>query len=344
MNAFAQGPTMSNGTNEPGLAAPHGGPQETSVVPELSLIAPPTISEMADDTAPPMAPGIGGFNIDPPAPTASPAEGDLAIEHTRDRLLLMPELVPQPPVQAGRKTKSSFIFHLVAIVAMVGITLLTFPDEAGKEVSDISGAVMPLHESLPSAKTSHEGLASAKTSVQPARLVIQSQNGLANEPLPLGISLKDASGGETVTVAGLAEGTELSLGTSLGLAGWLVSAGDLDKTFVGAPKDFVGAMDATVNLRSAKDQLLDSQIIRLEWSEKEQERLAPRSNPPKSALVQSELVQRDLVQSDLVQPDLPKSDLAQSNLTEPTLVQPNRPTLHLRQSDQLKPDTPIPGP
>jgi hypothetical protein len=250
-------------------------------VPELSPIAPPTAPGIPDVAAPPMAPGIGGFNIDPPAPRASPIKGCVAVEDMRGRWLFKPEMVRQLPIQTAqdamivRTGKSSFVFHLLAIVAVVGVMLLAFPDEAGKEVSDSSRAVMPLHEDL----------SSAGTSAYPARLVIESQKGFANEPLPLGISLKDASGGETVTVAGLAEGTELSLGTSLGLAGWLVSAGDLDKTFVGVPQDFVGVMDATVNLRSASDQLLDSQVVRLEWIEKKEERLTLRLDPPKQAQV-----------------------------------------------------------
>src|SRR5215813_14098454 len=49
-----------------------------------------------------------------------------------------------------------------------------------------------------------------------AHLAIQNQKGLTIEPLPLGISVADGSGGETVTVGGLAEGTELSFGTALG--------------------------------------------------------------------------------------------------------------------------------
>ena len=143
--------------------------------------------------------------------------------------------------------------------------LLAFPDVARIQVRDILGQVAPLDEAL----------SSAGTSVYPARLIVESQKGLANEPLPLGISLKDASGEETVTVAGLAEGTELSLGTSIGLAGWLLSAHDLDKTFVGARGDFVGVMDATVNLRSASGQLLDSRIVRFEWIKKKEESLLP---------------------------------------------------------------------
>jgi hypothetical protein len=51
-------------------------------------------------------------------------------------------------------------------------------------------------------------------------------------------------------VAGLAEGIELSLGAPQGSTGWLVSARDLDKTFIGTPQDFVGVMDATITLHS----------------------------------------------------------------------------------------------
>jgi hypothetical protein len=51
-------------------------------------------------------------------------------------------------------------------------------------------------------------------------------------------------------VAGLAEGIELSLGTPQGSTAWLVSARDLDKTFIGTRQDFVGVMDATVTLGS----------------------------------------------------------------------------------------------
>jgi TPR repeat protein len=73
-----------------------------------------------------------------------------------------------------------------------------------------------------------------------------------------------------VTIAGLAKGTDLSLGSSQGQAGWLLSARDLEKTFVGPPKDFVGVMDAKVKLSSADGQLLDSRVLRLEWTEKKE--------------------------------------------------------------------------
>ena len=88
-------------------------------------------------------------------------------------------------------------------------------------------------------------------------------------------------------MAGLANDAELSLGTSLGAAGWRVPAHDLDKTFVGARGDFVGIMDAMVILRSSGGELLDSQAVRFEWIQEKREDLEPKIGPsePMSVLL-----------------------------------------------------------
>src|SRR5262245_60733722 len=57
---------------------------------------------------------------------------------------------------------------------------------------------------------------------------------------PLAFRSKMGRARENLTVAGLAEGIKLSLDTSQGSTGWLVSARDLDKTFIGTRQDFVG--------------------------------------------------------------------------------------------------------
>jgi hypothetical protein len=116
-------------------------------------------------------------------------------------------------------------------------------------------------------------------------VVTARQRSYVNELLPLGMWLNDASGKETVTVAGLAEGTELSLGTSRGLAGWVLSGRDLDKTFVAPPRDFVGVMNATVKLSSAGGELLDVQIVQLEWIAKTEDVLRPLVEPAKPPTV-----------------------------------------------------------
>src|SRR5262249_10177523 len=78
-----------------------------------------------------------------------------------------------------------------------------------------------------------------------AHLAIQNQKSLTIEALPLGISVADGSGGETVTVGGLAEGS------------------------------FVGVMTAKVTLNSATGKRLDTRDVRFEWSTPE-----PYSAPP----------------------------------------------------------------
>jgi hypothetical protein len=165
----------------------------------------------------------------------------------------------------ARFGRLSFVVTLAAIVA-IGVTLMTFPNEIRKRVSDISGMVRPLFE----------GSSRAKTPTKPPRLVVEGQKGFANEPLPLGVSLNGASGEERVTLAGLALGTSLSAGTPLGLTSWQMLARDVGNAFVYAPKDFAGVMDAAIDLRSASgDWLIDSQIVRLEWVQKNEQRLAP---------------------------------------------------------------------
>ena len=74
---------------------------------------------------------------------------------------------------------------------------------------------------------------------------------------------------KSVTVAGLSEGTELSLGTALESGNWLVPVADLDKTFVGAPMSFVGVMTVKVTLKSATGKHLDTRNIRFEWGKPE---------------------------------------------------------------------------
>src|SRR6516165_2610919 len=174
----------------------------------------PALSPIAPPTSPPMAPGVGGFNIDPPVPRANPVGGEVAIAHTRRQALPNPNPVPQAPIRAQRTAlivesgESSFIPRLLAVIAIAGVILLMFREETRKQLSDI----------LEAARSSYK-VSSAETSAYQPRLVVENQKGFANEPLPLGISVKDGSGVETLTVAGLAEGIELSLGTSQGSAG-----------------------------------------------------------------------------------------------------------------------------
>jgi hypothetical protein len=192
------------------------------------------------------------------------------------RLFLKPESNRPWSIQLRRKVDDlSFVLNLFAIVALIGLPLLALRDNAGTQVREQSGDMIP----------ARDGLSVARTSSHPTLVITASQKGYVNEPLPLGIWLDDASGKETVTIAGLGKGTDVSLGTSRGLTGWLLSAGDLNKTFVGPPRDFVGVMNATVELSSAGGQLLESQVIQFEWIAKTEDVLRPVVEPAKPPAV-----------------------------------------------------------
>src|SRR5580700_9938246 len=190
------------------------------------------------------------------------------------RLFLKPE--PNRPwsIQLRRKVDDlSFVLNLLATVTLIGLPLLAPRDNAGTHVREQPGDMMPVRDGSSVARTS------------PALVVTASQKSYVNEPLPLGMWLNNDSGKETVTIAGLVEGTELSQGTSRGLAGWVLTGGDLDKTFVGPPRNFVGVMNATVELSSAGGQLLESQVIQFEWIAKTEYALRPVVEPAKPPAV-----------------------------------------------------------
>ena len=212
-----------------------------------------------------MAPGLGGFNIEPPAtPESTPT-----LKGVREPRVLKPDIIwPRSGTEQyrlcamernsvgasdGRLLLAPKV--IAAVIGIIGIALLAFPDPMRKMVDSL-GRIKSFGSSA-------------------AHLAIENQKGLTSEPLPLGISVPDGSGGETVTVSGLTEGTELSLGTELGSSSWLVPVADLDKTFVGAPMSFVGVMTAKVTLNSATGERLDTRNIRFEWSTPE-----PYSAPP----------------------------------------------------------------
>jgi hypothetical protein len=99
------------------------------------------------------------------------------------------------------------------------------------------------------------------------RLAFQNSTGAINDPLPLGIILSDSSGGETLVLSDLAEGTKLSAGTDLGPTRWSVPGRDLDKAFIAAPENFSGSMQVTAKLYSSGNLVLETKSIRFEWNQ-----------------------------------------------------------------------------
>jgi hypothetical protein len=226
---------------------------------------------------PPQAPGIGRRNIAAPSlaprgldndapPLPSRFEGDVAIEALRRRLALDPQPVPEPPIRLRQSNRMAWIGRLFAMCMLAGLGAfgVTWATSKQAPVATVNDRDFAEPARPVPAKTARGA------PLAPVRLLVESQRGDVNEPLALGVSLDGKVSGETLLVAGFAEGTRLSVGAPLGRTGWHLSARDLGNAMAYAPTDFVGTMDARVDLR-AHDRVLDSQVLRLEWLPKQPE-------------------------------------------------------------------------
>ena len=244
---------------------------------------------MAPDAAgttasPPMAPGLGGFNIDPPAAELPDFEGDVAVKELRRQMSLHPDFALAPPVQVQRNQAVPWLGRLLLVlISAVGAFGLAFVTLSGGDPSQTrkqdKAALVPAAPPV--------DIVARPAPLPPARLVVESQRAYANEPAPLGVALNGGSGGEMLTLVGLAAGTKLSAGTPRGASTWQVSAHELTGAFAYAPKDFIGVMDAAVDLRSASDRLVDSQVVRLEWIQRKPDVRAALEKPDVRAALAS---------------------------------------------------------
>jgi hypothetical protein len=267
-----------------------GQPQFTSSPPVASA------DELNDNAPEPkertrMPRGVGGPNISwaPKAPPQEAVTGDVAIQALRRRLTLEPDVVPQPPIVVRREAPFPWIARLgfVCLAAGLGafcITALSVTD-IYPPIANKSDRVEGAGGFTPTAQSS------GNFEVTPARLVVEGGRASANDPLPLGVSLKDPSGGETVFLSGLENGTRLSAGTPFGSKGWRISARDLGSVMAYAPIDYIGAMHAAINLHAANNSVVDTRVVKLEWipkverqkAEQQQQRQQPQQQAPEQA-------------------------------------------------------------
>ena len=268
-------------TNPPASSPPRDIAQAPPMAPGIAgpnIVPPPMAPGIGrrNRAEQPQAPGIGRRNIAAPAlapggldndapPLPSRFEGDVAIEALRRRLALDPQPVPEPPIRLRQSNRTAWIgrlFAMCALAASGAFGLTWIMSRQAPVATDGNREFAESARPAPPVKTARGA------PLAPVRLLVESQRGGVNEPLSLGVSLDGKVAGETLLVAGFAEGTRLSVGAPLGRTGWHLSALDLGNAMAYAPPDFVGAMDARVDLR-AHDRVLDSQVLRLEWLPKQ---------------------------------------------------------------------------
>jgi hypothetical protein len=220
-------------------------------------IAAPSALELlrARNAIPPGTEGLPGSSL-PVLSRSSQFEGDVAIRALRQRLALAPEIMAPPPVSHRQRSMMPSLgrFSLVLLVAStvaLSVALVTLPNTRPTILKGENG---PLLASV------------SNTQQPPARLIgVEGRQNFSNEAISLGISLYGASGSELALLSGLVSGTRLSVGGPVGDNGWRLPARDLMSALAHAPKDFIGVMNAAIDLRLPNDRLLDSRVMRLEW-------------------------------------------------------------------------------
>jgi hypothetical protein len=211
---------------------------------------------------------------------------------------------------SARLGKYSAALNICASLGIFGVTALYLVDE--RRQFDVATMVPSLAEAIG----------------ETPRILVEAQNGLANEPLPVGVTVVGTSAGATVTIEGLPDGADLSLGSRSDRSGWTLAAADLNQTFIGAPRDFVGVMEPTATLRSASGKLLDRQDLHFEWS-------ASKSDPPDPPPVDTTNKETASSGAAAVKPSAPspppKSAVALPLLASPAdIVTPKREPARLR--------------
>jgi hypothetical protein len=196
------------------------------------------------------------------------------------------QIVPPPPPpkrESGRLRpilQLSLAIVFAAIVAY-GVTLF-YPSRPAAPRLKASGE--RIAEATPQ-QTESQRTETQQTQIKaapqiPSRLVVEDQQAFANEPVSLAVNVEHATGSESVLLDGLAQGTKLSAGTSMSPSSWQLSPDKLAGLYLYAPKDFVGVMNATVNLLDPDKRLLDSRDMQLKWLSKP----PPPPPPPQPTL------------------------------------------------------------
>ena len=153
---------------------------------------------------------------------------------------------------------------LAAVIASAAVVLLQ-PTSGTRTTADDD-----VRPALPPGQQSGDAFASARPEdgAGARRLVGEDRRGPVNVALPLGIKLDGAAAGAAIVISGLAAGTRLAPAQADNAGRWQVAAADLGKLEVKPPKDFIGAMDAIVDLKLADGTVADSLVVRLEWTDR----------------------------------------------------------------------------
>ena len=199
------------------------------------------------------------------------------------RSLLNPVVVPEP-TDIQRRSMPTWLLRYALMIggaAAVAYAIAVMPSTQGLR------DVLPHDGGNNSAAT-----IAIETKAEPeqsSRLIAEDQRAIANEPMPLEVSVDNAVQNASLRLAGLAAGTHLSAGSQVSDSSWQLPLDRLKNVYLYAPTDFVGVMNSALDLLGPDKRLIDRREVRFEWLVKKESRPEPDGStwPTNPAPVQS---------------------------------------------------------
>ena len=198
-------------------------------------------------------------------------DADAEVELWR-RSLLNPVVVPEPTDTHRRGLPTWLLRYALMIggAAVLAYLIAVMPSTQGQRNT--------LPQDGGNNSTATIAIETKPDSEQSSRLIAEDQHAIANEPMPLEVSVDNAVQNASLRLAGLAAGTHLSAGSQVGDSSWQLPLDRLKNVYLYAPTDFVGVMNSALDLLGPDKRLIDRREVRFEWLAKKESRPVPSSS------------------------------------------------------------------
>jgi len=206
-------------------------------------------------------------------------KGDNGRPEPRYRLLNDADNIPEPSLHGKRPNGGTWLAGTLSFSTVAAILFLVW---GGIELIPVPERIpMPSNPATSLESSMSTALGSATRPVTSILIGIHDRQALVNEPIPLG-GVLFGIGEEAIHITGLSDGSKLSAGEKVGSSGWNIPARDLAGVLVVPPPSFVGTMRTVIQLRSAGNVPVDTQLASYEWVAKLTDR-TPLARPQPKA-------------------------------------------------------------
>ena len=161
------------------------------------------------------------------------------------------------PLTGSRNLARAIAGAIIVVCLIIGLISAEYPARQAHISVDTAAL----------ASTAQASDATPVPPVPPVRLVVGNPApSVADNPIPINISLINAAADDVVILSGLPSGSTLTNGRPSATGGWQLLAGELADAAIRPTPGFVGGADITVELRRADQSIVDRQGLHLEWA------------------------------------------------------------------------------